>query len=135
MNTPATPSQYLLLFRGPEWDKGMSPAEIQELLDRAMAWFEGLNRRGIVRGTHALQRSGCIVSDQRTQMVTDGPFAESKEAIGGYLLLELGSLDEAIAAAKGYPGLHRGITIEIRPISTECPIATRLREEQLAVTA
>lgn len=132
MNTPA-PSQFLLLFRGPEWDKGMSPAEIQDVLDQAMAWFDRLNRRGIVRGTHALQRSGCIVSDQRAQMVTDGPFAESKEAIGGYLLLELASLDEAIAAAKGYPGLNRGITIEVRPISTECPIANRLRQEQEAV--
>ncbi len=135
MNAPATPSQYLLLFRGPEWDKGMSPAEIQNVLDQAMAWFDGLNRRGLVRGTHALRRSGCIVSDQRTQMVTDGPFAESKEAIGGYLLLEVDSLDEAIAAAKGYPGLHRGITIEIRPISTECPIATRLGEQLAAATA
>jgi len=134
MNTPAS-SQYLLLFRGPEWDKGLSPAEIQDVLDQAMTWFDGLNRRGIVRGTHALQRSGCIVSEQRAQMVTDGPFAESKEAIGGYLLLELDSLDEAIAAAKDYPGLNRGITIEVRPISTECPIATRLRQEQEAVAA
>ena len=135
MNAPTTTNQYLLLFRGPEWDKGMSPAEIQDVLDQAMAWFDGLNRRGIVRGTHALRRSGCIVSDERAQMVTDGPFAESKEAIGGYLLLEVDSLDEAIAAAKGYPGLDRGITIEIRPISTECPIAARLREELTAATA
>jgi hypothetical protein len=124
----------MLLSRGPEWDKGMDPVEIQEMLDRTMAWFENLNEQGIVRGTQALQRTGCIVSDRSAQVFTDGPFAESKEAIGGYLIVEVDSLEEAIAIAKGCPTLHRGMTIEVRPVLDECPVATRLRE-QLAADA
>ena len=59
--------------------------------------------------------------------VNDGPFAETKEAIGGYLLLTADSLEEATAIAKGMPGLDYGTRVEVRPIATECPLTAHLQ--------
>jgi hypothetical protein len=61
--------------------------------------------------------------------VSDGPFAESKEAIGGYFLLDVATMDEAVAIARECPGLPYGIRVEVRPVAGECPIAADLRVE------
>jgi len=133
MNPSTAPNEYMLFFRGADWDEGKSPDETQQMLDRAMAWFENLNRQGKVKGTQALERVGRVVSEKKESIVTDGPFAESKEAIGGYLLLQVATIEEAVAIAKTCPTLSLGITIEVRPTLRECPISRRLRErEQLA---
>jgi hypothetical protein len=46
MNTQTTIGEYMLLFRGPHWDRGLSTYELQQIMDKVMAWFEGLNERG-----------------------------------------------------------------------------------------
>lgn len=136
MNAPtSTTNEYLLLFRGQDWDREMSPAKTQEVLDRAMAWYQSIDTRGKVRGTNALERVGSIVTGKNGQIVTDGPFAESKEAIGGYLLIEASSLEEAVAIAKTCPTLEYGIAVEVRPTLSECPISTRLRARQVEAIA
>ncbi len=63
------------------------------------------------------------------RVVVDGPFAESKETIGGYFLLHVGTLDEAVAIAQECPGLPYGIRVEVRPVAAECPLAEELRAE------
>ena len=69
-------------------------------------------------------------------VVIDGPFAESKEAVGGYLVLDVETIEEAIAIAQSSPGLAYGGSIEVRPLAEECPLDARARElareEQLA---
>ena len=55
----------------------------------------------------------------------DGPFAESKEAVGGYLVLQADSLNEAVEIARSMPTLRYGISVEVRPILAECPIFQR----------
>src|SRR5260370_10040662 len=78
----STTSDYLLLFRGNVWDRGLSPAQLQKVVSDWMAWFERLKAEGKCAGGHPLEDEGKVVSGkQRT--VADGPFAESKEAIGG----------------------------------------------------
>ena len=65
----------------------------------------------------------------------DGPFAESKEAIGGFFLLAVDTIDKAVEVARSAPILEFGGRIEVRPVSEECPLANRareLQEEQLA---
>jgi hypothetical protein len=57
--------------------------------------------------------------------VVDGPFAESKEAVGGYLVLLADDLNEAVEIARSMPTLKYGITVEVRPILAECPIFQR----------
>jgi hypothetical protein len=128
MNTTnATQTQgYLLLFRGKDWDEGLSPEEIQEVMDRFIAWSNGLTQSGKVKGGQALARTGVVVG--REGRTVDGPFPETKEAVGGYLLLDVATLEEAVAIARSSPGLAFGVTIEVRPVLDECPVFTRLRE-------
>ena len=121
--------EYLLLFRGSQWDKGLSPEQLQKTVDQFMAWFERLKQQGKVKGGQPLERSGKIVSGKGGRTVADGPFAESKEAIGGYLLLLADDLEEAIAIAQQCPVLEFGSTVEVRPIAEECPTFQRVKEQ------
>ncbi len=52
--------------------------------------------------------------------VVDGPFAESKEAIGGYFMVQADTLEEAVAIARECPGLAHGIKVEVRPVAATC---------------
>lgn len=105
-------SEYILLFRGGLED-GLPPEEIQRFMDQFMAWADGLTQQGKLRTGHPLGDRGKTVSG-RNRVVTDGPFAESKETLGGYFVLEVADADEALSIAKDCPGLDYGIYIEIR---------------------
>jgi len=127
---------YMLLYRSDEWYNRLSHEELQTLMDQNKAWFERLTAQGKAEPGRALERRGAIVSGKNRRFVTDGPFAESKEAIGGYLVLDVETIDEAIAIAQSSPGLAYGGSIEVRPLAEECPLDVRAREvareEQLA---
>ncbi len=127
-------NEYLLLFRGSSWDKGLSPEQLQKAMDQFMAWFERLKQQGKVKVGQPLERTGKIVSGKNGRIVADGPFAESKEAIGGYFLLQVDDLDEAVEIAKACPVLEYGSSVEVRPIAEECPTFQRVKE-QLAEAA
>ena len=118
-----TNNGYLLLFRGADWHKGLSPEQIQTVMSQWKNWFETLSQQGKVLGGHPLEREGKIVSGKKGRVVADGPFAEAKEAIGGYFLLQVDSLDEAVNIAKQCPGLDYGAIVEVRAIAAECPVA------------
>ena len=141
MNIETTTGEYMLLFRGPHWDKGLSPEELQQAMKKVMAWFEALREAGKVKASQPLCAQGRIISGRSDGMVSDGPFAESKEAVGGYLVLRANNLNEAIEIARSNPALKYGITVEVRPILAECPILERHPEltqrvkEQLWVAA
>jgi len=125
MNTETTTGEYMLLFRGPHWDKGLSAEELQRTIDKMIAWFEGLNERGKVKASQPLSAQGRTISGANGRFVVDGPFTETKEAVGGYLLLQAGSLNEAVEIARSMPTLRYGISVEVRPILAECPILQR----------
>ncbi|MDQ2659004.1 MAG: YciI family protein, partial [Verrucomicrobiota bacterium] len=61
-----------------------------------------------------------IVAGSNGERVTDGPFAEAKEAIGGYVKLLVGSLEEATQIAQRHPGLEHGLVIEVRELTASC---------------
>src|SRR5438309_2238951 len=119
----------MLLFSSNEWYKELSHDEIQKVISQAKAWLDRLNAQGKIKGGQALARKGAIVSGKNGRLVSDGPFAESKEAIGGYLLLDVTTMDEALAIAKQCPGLPYGIRVEVRPVAGECPIGAEARTE------
>jgi hypothetical protein len=127
---------YMLLYRSDEWYNRLSQQDLQNLMSENRAWIQKLTAQGKATPGHALERRGAFVSGKNGRFVTDGPFAESKEAIAGYLLVDVETLDEAIAIAQGNPGLAYGGSIEVRPVAEECPLDTRARElateEQLA---
>ena len=130
-----TNSEYMLLFRGTDWHKGLSPEEMQEVVKQMYGWFDRLTAEGKAKAGRPLFPEGKIVSQKKGRSVADGPFAESKEAIGGFFLLEVGSLDEAAEIAKDFPGLNYGATVEVRPVAPECPLAFSSNETAQAARA
>jgi len=134
MKTQTTTSEYMLLFRGAQWDKGLSPEEIQNIMGQWNAWFERLTLQGKVKGAHPLEREGKIVYG-KGRTVADGPFAESKEAIGGYFLLQLDDFNEALEIAKECPALEYGVTVEVRPVAEQCRHMQRVNEQLTHATA
>lgn len=115
----------MLLFRGPHWDKDLSAIELQQAMDQVMAWFEGLSARGKVKAAQPLGAEGRTISGSNGKFVVDGPFTETKEAVGGYLLLQADNLEEAVQTARSMPTLQYGISVEVRPILAECPVFER----------
>lgn len=120
MNASTSKAEYLLLFRGTNWDKGLSPEEIQNVVSQWFAWFERLTQEGKAVGGHPLRKEGKLVSGKNGRIVADGPFAESKEAIGGYFYLHVADEAEAVAIAQQCPALDYGLVVEVRPIADMC---------------
>ncbi len=125
-NTPKV--DYLLLFRGTNWDKGLSPQQIQKVVADWYAWFERLKQEGKCLGGHPLQAQGKVLSGPNGRHVADGPFAESKEAVGGYFYLQVEDENEAVAIARGCPGLEFGAVVEVRPVAEMCSVRARALE-------
>jgi hypothetical protein len=124
---------YMLIFRGTDWYQGLSPEQMQQVADNWMAWFNRLKDEGTAIAGNPLEREGRIVSGKNGRVVSDGPFAESKETIGGYFLLKVSTLDDAVAIAQQCPGLPYGIRVEVRPVAAECPLVQEKHAEaQLA---
>lgn len=98
----------------------MSPAELQRAMTDFYAWVDGLVKAGVHCGAQPLVEEGKLVSGAKGATVTDGAFAESKEAIGGYFLLAVSGLDEAVRLAQACPILAHGVQIEVRPIADLC---------------
>lgn len=133
MNSQTKTAHYMLLFRGNDWYKGLSPEQMQSVASQWMAWFERLTAQGKAIAGSPLEKEGKVVSGKNGRVVSDGPFAESKEAVGGYFLLQVNSLDQAIAIAQECPGLVHGAKVEVRPVAESCRLTGEaLAEAQLA---
>ncbi len=122
-SSPEGKPEYLLLFRGREWEEKLSPEELQATMDKFIGWLDNLNQRGILKSARPLLPEGATVIRGE---VSDGPFAESKEAVGGFFLLDVATLEEAIAIAKENPIVAVGGIAEVRPVAPMCPTLQRL---------
>jgi hypothetical protein len=120
METSATP--FILFFRnsGPETHAHLSADERQQLMTRWNAWYDDLAAQGKAIAGTPLELETRIVSGARGERVVDGPFAETKEAIGGYVMLMVNDLEEATAIAQDHPGLPYGLQIEVRRLADSC---------------
>ncbi|MEI9898005.1 MAG: YciI family protein [Chthoniobacter sp.] len=119
MNSPTGKSEYLLLFRGTDWHGGLSPEEIQKVMIAWMEWSDRLVAEGRSKARRSLEGGGKFVSGKERK-VFDGPFAEAKETVAGYFLLEVDDLDEAVSIARDCPTLAYGATVEVRPMPSRC---------------
>jgi hypothetical protein len=107
-------SEYVFLYRGGE--AGRSPERIQQSLQKWMAWFKELAQKGHVKNQgHPLEHSGKLVKGSQ-KAVVDGPFAEAKDVIGGYSLIEARDLEQAVELSKGCPILENEGVVEVRPV-------------------
>lgn len=99
-----------------------------------MAWFERLSQQGIAIGGAPLEHKGIMVTNRAGRAISDGPFAESKEAIGGFFLLNVESLEQAVEIAKQCPTLKHGVNVEVRQVAPDCPMRN-LQEALATATA
>jgi hypothetical protein len=110
--------QYALLIYTPEPTDDVPPEAVAAEMAEYNAFTEHLRERGAMKGGEALDSTATAttvrVVDGRT-ITTDGPFAETKETLGGFYLVEAADLDEAIAYAAMIPGARHGC-IEVRPV-------------------
>lgn len=122
MSTPALPPTFMLLFRnsGPEVYAHLSPEQRQQLITHWNDWFEALVREGKASEGQPLEDRIRVVAGAGGSRIMDGPFAESKEAIAGYVKLHVASLAEATAIAQQHPGLEHGMKIEVRELTPHC---------------
>lgn len=106
--------EYLFLFRG--GDMPEAPEAAQAHIQKWMQWMGDLSKQGKFVGAQPLDKNGKNVSGSK-KMVTDGPFMEGKEMVGGYLICKADSLDEAVEISKGCPILeYDSGTVEVREI-------------------
>lgn len=109
-------SQYLFLYRPPEGPP-LSPQQMAEVMPVWMAWMKSLDERGHLKHAgNPLERKGKIVRG-KPQTVSDGPFAEAKDLINGYTLIEASDLAQAAELAKGCPMLDGGGSVEVRAVA------------------
>jgi hypothetical protein len=118
------PMKYLCLAYERESDlNGLSPEEWASLRVETLDYVSELREKGILIEARAL-RSATTASTVRVRrgrsLVTDGPFAESKEQLGGFFMIEVASHAEAVRVAERWPGARHG-TIEVRPIEEGLP--------------
>ena len=123
-------SEYMMILRNTDWDEGLSIAEVAETIDRYHAWVERMAGEGVLTGGRPLFGGGKVIAMGGNRAVTDGPFVETKEVIGGYIVIKAAGLEEAAAIAGTFPPLERGATIELRELAVECPVSAR-HEERL----
>ena len=114
-----TDMEYMLLIYNSEADAKKIPDAVnQQIFQEYMTFTEDLTKAGKNKGGAPLERSATAttvrVRNGKT-MVTDGPFAETKEQLGGYYLVDAKDLDEAISIAARIPGAKWG-SVEVRPI-------------------
>ncbi len=135
MPSDQTPTEYMVLFRSTDWNKELSLEEMRAVMDKTYAWFDRLRQEGRLKAAQPLFAEGKIVSGRGKRTVTDGPFAESKETVGGYLLLTVDTMEEALKIAREWPLLDCGSTLEVRPVAPECPDFYNLRRQMTEAPA
>ena len=107
-------SELTYIFRGRKTSG--SPEEMQQHFEKWVAWFKDLNAKGYIKDPgHPLEATGKVVSGTQ-KVVNDGPYAEAKDVVGGYIIVEANDLAHAAELSKGCPILEVGGSVEVRPI-------------------
>jgi hypothetical protein len=107
-------SEFVFLYRGGSRDR--SPEQMQQVMQKWMAWMKDLGAKGHLKDRgQPLERAGKLVQGKQ-KTVTDGPFAEAKDVVGGYTLIEAEDLSEAVELSKGCPIFEVEGAVEVRPV-------------------
>jgi len=108
------PSQFLLLYRDPVDRPEVSPAEMQKIFSEWMAWLNQQRTEGRLIASDRLNDAGHVLRGSAS--VTDRPFAEAKEVVGGFMIITADNIDQASKIGRSCPGLLYGGSLEVRPI-------------------
>jgi hypothetical protein len=116
MKTEPT-QQYMFLVRGPNCGHGLSPEQMQKHMKEVYDWIDDLSKKGIFSAAQPSTPEGKIVSGPNGSMVSDGIAAESKEAVGGFFIVNVSSMEEAVRIAQSSPMFGNGGQLEVRRIA------------------
>ena len=110
-------SEFIYLYRGGDSaGYNASPEEMQKTMQKWVAWMKQLGEQGHLKAIgNPLEPAGKVVK-AKGRTITDGPYAEAKDLIGGYTLIEAKDIDEAAELAKGCPHFDSGGDVEVRPV-------------------
>jgi hypothetical protein len=106
--------KFVLLIKGEDRWAQLSPAEMQETVQKYSAWAAKLRSESRLVDAEGLSRDGCVLVGG--DVITDGPFPETKEMIGGYYIYQASDLEEATHIARECPALAYGGKIELRQV-------------------
>ena len=113
---PSAPT-YMFVFRNCKGMDDCTPEEMQQLFQKWMAWIAGMKAKGqYLAGDPLEDTPGKVLRGLRGAQVTDGPFAEAKEIVGGYMLIAAKNFAAAVKISQGCPGLARGGSVEVRQL-------------------
>ncbi len=106
-------SEFVFLFRS----NGMAapPETMEKIMPKWMSWMKELQDNGYLKAGRPLERSGKLVTG-KSRTVTDGPHVESKDLIGGFVIIEANDMNHAIEISHGCPALDNDGCVEIRPV-------------------
>jgi hypothetical protein len=112
------PKYMLLLHDNPAAFADVSPEQMQKVIEKYIGWGDRLREAGVMKGGDKLtDEPGKVVRRLGGQVrVTDGPYSETKEVLGGYYIIEAASYDQAIDRSRDCPHLEYGGTIEVRQV-------------------
>jgi hypothetical protein len=110
--------KFMLIFKGGFYDDAnLSPDEVQAKMGEWYKWVQDLQAKNIYGGGEPLLKEGKIVKKNGSSFtVTDGPFPESKELVGGYFVITAKDYNEASEIAKNYPDFDLGGSVEVRQV-------------------
>jgi hypothetical protein len=107
-------SEFVYLYRGGE--RSDSPEQSEKIMQKWVAWMEELGKNGHLKDRgQPLDAAGKVVRGKQ-KIVTDGPYTESKDVVGGYTLVEAKDLAHAAELSKGCPIFDAGGLVEVRPV-------------------
>ncbi len=107
--------KFMFIFQGSQ-TTGMSPEEMQAHMGKWMAWIEKLNKADQYVAGEPLLPGGKLVTDKNGKTVTDGPYTEGKEVVGGYFIINAKDFDEAVSMTYDYPGYDYGGSVQVRQV-------------------
>ena len=107
---------FMFIFHNGQSATAPTPEEMQANMQSWMDWIDQLKEKNIYVSGEALHPGGKLVKGAKKPLITDGPFAESKEIVGGFFVIKAASLDEAAEIAKGYPDFGTNGAVEVREV-------------------
>jgi len=107
-------NEFMMIFRNDKNNSKPSPEQMQAMIKQWQDWIGGIAAQGKFVATNALGFNGKTVHSDST--ITDGPYAEVKEIVGGYIIVKAENLDEAVKLSNGCPTLTTGGKVEIRDV-------------------
>jgi hypothetical protein len=109
-------TDFIYLFRG-GMDRTASPDEMHQNMERWRAWIGELSKTGNFKSGEPLEQTGKTIKGKK-RVVTDGPYAEAKDVIGGYLVVSAKDIDDAVRLAQGCPIYENDGSVEVRAVTS-----------------